>query len=189
MRKVSIKLIFFLYVFASCHLPPNNESLKKTLLKEGYKREFGSKFNFFPERNDSIEENYHRKFAVKYAKAKNRPSFFDYPPIKDSINFTIKFEQLKTGLCKDTIDIYINNKLLISGEHPSKPACRRYYPELPKYAEGTFINKTKRKEASVMVVFHNEKVLFDTIVPLRFKEIIIGRPGYDFFINFEKALH
>ena len=84
--------------------------------------------------------------------------------------------------------MYINNKIWRRGLYPYRSSCRQYHSELPENVKGVYINKNKQKEVPILIVFHNDKVYFDTIVSLRFKEIVIGHPGNGFFVKFEKAL-
>ena len=185
MKKNYAFLLGFSLFLSTCISPNNNQRVTKALVLNGYVRDsITMEFNFTPRRNDTIEENYFDNFIA----SKSKVSFLNVPTIKDSIHITMGFEQLKTVYCKDTIDIYFNNKLLYSKEHPSNPQCTMYYPELSEFVEYTYINHKRRKKIAILIAFHNEKIYFDTIISLRFKHIYIPHAGNGFSFRFEKAL-
>jgi hypothetical protein len=186
----NIILILFCASIFNCKSISTKKEVPLVLVN-GYSRQYGRPYFLSLRPNDSLEGDYLRMCAGKRTNEPIQESFFTIckPSIKDSISFHLAFEQSKTGLCKDTIDIYIDNKLLITGEYPSNPQCRVYFPKLPKYVECTYINERKQEQASLIILFHNEKIYFDTIIPLRFREIGISHAGRNFDIGFTGAIH
>jgi hypothetical protein len=187
------KIIFILFsvLLINCNKSISVKESMPLVVGDGYERQFGRPFFLSLRANDSLERDYLRLCAEKRTNEPIQESFFTIckPSVKDSVSFRVAFEQMKTGLCKDTIDIYINNTLLSTGEYPSNPQCRIYFPKLPKYVECTYVNNKKQEEASLLILFHNEKVYFDTIIPLRFREIGISHAGRNFDISFTGAIH
>jgi hypothetical protein len=194
-KYICFKLLFLLIVF-NCKIATysNNKQIIKSLMTDGYSRNGNGSFQFgigkYGRDGDSLEFEYEGKLRRTYLKSnKNKKKSFEdilfsNPTIKDTIAFLMSYEQQRTPYCKDTIDVYMNNQLVSSGEYPSNPQCRRYYRELPPHVKCTYVNQKKLKEASLLLVFHNEKIYFDTIIPLRFKKILIGHPGHGFWFQF-----
>ena len=187
--KIYAYIIFGLLitVLTNCNKKSKGIIFVKPLISKGYQRQFSEKFNYTPSLSDAQEELYYMKF-LRTHKREEHEAFFYLPNIKDTINLQVGFEQIRTPYCKDTIDVYINNELLCAGEYPPNPQCQIYYPKLPRFVNCNYYNHQKLKEASILLVFHNEKVYFDTIIPLRFKRILITHPGFGFAFKFEKAL-
>jgi hypothetical protein len=185
MKNILIISILFCWLLLNCKTPIKNK-ITDSLVLEGYKREYGTAFQYTSLLNDTTEGNFY--YNSKYGNQKRRKSFFDLPSIKDSIALTIGFDQSVGGSCIDTVDVYINNMLWYSGKHPYSRACRRYTSNLLDGVEGIYLNTKKEKNASILILFRNDKIYFDTIIPLRFKQIIIGHPNHGFFIKFGKAI-
>lgn len=169
--------------------------LLKSLVDTGYEKGIIEHFEYRntlkPDSIAQIEAHYYVSQYVK--KYKERKSFLDMPFVKDSIKIWIGFSAINFRKnkysCIDTIDVYVDNKLMSTGFYPYKLSCRSDYPNLPLNAQFTFLNANKQKEANIKVVFKNDRIYFDTIVPLRFREIGIWNDADKFSFYFEKALN
>jgi hypothetical protein len=165
------------------------------LHKIGYTQEYGERFQYSPA-DDSLEYAYEVKYLRKYGVDKYRKSFVDVPTIKDTMHIEIGFDQPPSNstrknasnFCKDTIDVYLNNELISTGEYPMQRACWIYYKYLPMQVHCTYKNRKRLSKAQLLIVFHDHKVYYDTIIPLRFKYMHIGHPLVGFNTLFKKAL-
>jgi hypothetical protein len=190
---MNYKYLTLLILVLGCGLS-QKDFLLKSLTEIGYQKgrieDFKYRNTLKPDSIARIETQYYvSQFVEKY---KEKKSFLEMPSIKDSTRIWVGFPGINFRKnkysCIDTIDVYIDNKLASSGLCPYKLSCRADYPDLPLNMAFTYVNKNKQKEAKISIVFRNDKIYYDTIVPLRFKEISIWNDADKFSFYFEKAL-
>lgn len=181
-----IILLFVCMLNTRCKSSETNRYIAHKLMQQGYERAFVKKFycDISGVSDEEILRSY-REYHKKYKDSLIKPSFLTIPPVKDTVTVDASFPgetyRKQADLSLDTIDIYMNNKLCYSGAHPYRLQDRTRYPNLPLSGFFSFVNKKKRQEAALTVVYRNDKIYFDTIVPLRFNTLIIS---YDKYVSF-----
>ncbi len=175
MKSNLILLFLLVYFTISCGIINTNRVVSKELAQKGYDRALLSDFEYKWGFNSDKEWAFRQVYLKKYKDSLVKPPFLTIPLVKDSIMVWVGFPgetyRKAVDLTLDTIDVYINNKLRHRGIYPYKLQDRSKYPKLPIDGDFLFLNKRKRKEVALTVVYHNDKRYFDTIVPLRFREI------------------
>lgn len=182
--KIIVLLLFLLSL--GCKSKETSRFILLKLTQQGYERALIEHFDYQPNPLSDEESQYvFREYYKKYKDSLTQPSFLTIPSIKDtlivSVSFPSEVYRKHNDLTLDTIDVYINNKLWHSGVYPYKLQDRSRYPNLPTYGSFKFINKKKTCEASLTVVYRNDKIYFDTLIPLRFRALHIS---YNKYVSF-----
>lgn len=193
MKPYNYALLFLtVFLLSNCQMPIRESKLILTLNKQGYTKGLVKEKQYITSYSDTVEANYYLQFLKN--NRQNRSAFFSFPAVKDKIEIFVGVPGIhfrKAHGCIDTIDVYIDNKLYHTGLYPYTLGCRSNYPNLPTHPEFIYGNIHKVKTVHIIVVFQKDKVYLDTIIPLRFKKILIfyNLPREDFFISFEGALN
>ena len=198
-----MKLFFkFLIIFLSitviigCKISKRDTYLIQQLMHKGYEKGnigyFDYNYSMF-QTLDTIEHTYYQKYYEGNKNKIRKEVFLNIPNVKDSIKFWVSFPGVtfrkNSDSRIDTIDIFIDNKLFNTGRYPYKLQDRYNYPNLPQRANFTYLNRIKQKEIAITIVFHNDKIYFDTIIPLRFREVhVYYDTNHTISFGFEKAV-